>query len=88
MRVRSSRPGRDRVAVEHGAAGNISNQPWYVARRPAQSASVPVCFAVLVPSPSSPAQKLAKVSAAVQVTAASIQDADTLVNVPGRPADA
>jgi hypothetical protein len=49
---------------------------------------VPVCSTVLVPSPSRPAQKLAKVLVAVQVTAGSVHDADTLVNVPGSPADA
>jgi hypothetical protein len=40
----------------------------------------------LVPSPSRPTQKLAKVSVAVQVAAGSVQDADTLVNVPGTDA--
>src|ERR1700684_668608 len=55
---------------------------------PSQSASVPVCSTVLVPSPSRPAQKLAKVSAPVQATAGSVQDAAPLVTVPGRPADA
>jgi hypothetical protein len=52
-----------------------------------QSASVPVCSTVSVPSPSRPTQKLEKVFAAVQVTAGSDQDADTLVNVPAPPAD-
>ena len=52
-----------------------------------QSASVPVCSTELVPSPSRPTQKLAKVSVAVQVTEGWAQDADTLVNVPGLPAD-
>jgi hypothetical protein len=42
----------------------------------------------LVPTPSRPTQKLAKVSVAVQVAAGSVQDADTLVNVPALPADA
>jgi len=55
---------------------------------PLQSASVPVCSTELVPSPSSPTQKLEKVSVAVQVTAGWDQDADTLVNVPALPADA
>ena len=53
-----------------------------------QSASVPVCSTVWVPSPSRPTQKLENVCWAVHVTAGCVHDADTLVNVPGWPAAA
>jgi hypothetical protein len=53
-----------------------------------QSASVPVCSTLCVPSPSKPTQKLENVCCGPQVTAGWVQDEDTLVNVPAWPAAA
>jgi hypothetical protein len=68
--------------------GNISNHPEYAAVLPSQSASVPVCSTVLLPSPSRPTQKLEKVFELEQVTVGIVQPAATLVNVLAAPAAA
>ena len=62
--TRCPQPGCTALAKNTGAFGKNSYQPWYVAVPLAQSASVPVCSTVGVPSPSRPTQKEEKVLAA------------------------
>ena len=78
-------PGCTGLGKNTGAFGKISYQPWYEAAPLAQSASVPVCSTVGVPSPSSPTQKEEKAAAAPQATAGCAHEEETLVKEPAAP---
>jgi len=71
-------PGRTVLLKFTGYAGYISYQEEYTARPPEQSASVPVCSTLLLPSPSRPTQKLEYLAEPLHVPVGSVQLADTL----------
>ena len=69
-------PGCTGLLKFTGKAGNISNQPKYLAWPPTQSTSLPVCSTVWLLKPSRPTQKLENVRLLVQCPVGSTQLAE------------